>query len=106
MIVITHPMDLIVNGNDTAIFNITVLGESVREFTYQWQKNGSNLMEIPGKVEGVNTTKLVIKEAQNEDEGGYWCEITNRAGDTVMTNEAFLIVGKNQQFINVYFNML
>ena len=106
MIIIIHPMDLIVNGNDTAIFNITVLGESVREFTYQWQKNGSNLMEIPGKVEGVNTTKLVIKEAQNEDEGGYWCEITNRAGDTVMTNEAFLIVGKNQQFINVYFNML
>ena len=90
------------NGNDTAIFNITVLGESVREFTYQWQKNGSNLVEIPGKVEGVNTTKLVIKEARNEDEGGYWCEITNRAGDTVMTNEAFLIVGKNQQLI-MYF---
>ena len=94
MIVTTHPMDLIVNGNDTAIFNITVLGESVREFTYQWQKNGSNLMEIPGKFEGANTTRLAIKEARNEDEGVYWCVITNKAGDMVSTNEAFLIVGK------------
>jgi hypothetical protein len=98
MIIITHPMDLIVKGNDTAIFNITVMaahpGESVREFTYQWQKNGSNLVETPGKFEGVNTTKLVIKKARNEDEGGYWCEVTNKAGDTIMTDEAFLIVGK------------
>jgi hypothetical protein len=96
-------MDLIVNGSDTAIFNITVLvRESVNEFTYQWQKNGSNLVEIPGKVEGVNSTKLVIREARNEDEGGYWCVITNKVGDMVMTNEAFLIVGKNQQFIMYY----
>ena len=95
MIIITHPMDLIVNGNDTAMFNITVLGESAREFTYQWQKNGSNLVEIPGKIEGVNTMKLVIKGARNEDEGAYWCVITNKAGDMVTTNEAFLIVGKN-----------
>ena len=102
MIVITHPMDLIVNGNDTAIFNITVLGESVREFAYQWQKNGSRLVETPGKIEGVNTTMLVIKGAQNEDEGAYWCVITSNTGDTVTSNEAFLIVGKHQQLFITY----
>ena len=102
MIVITHPMDVIVNGNDTAVFNITVLGESVQEFTYQWQKNGSNLTETPGKIEGVNTTTLVIREAQNKDEGAYWCVITNKAGDTITTNEAVLIVGKNHLSVTVY----
>ena len=80
MIVITHPIDLIVNGNDTATFNITVLGESVRQFTYQWQKNGLNLVETPGEIEGVNTTKRVIKGAWNEDEGAYWCVITSNTG--------------------------
>ena len=95
MIVITHPMDMIVNANDTAIFNTTVLEESVWKFNYQWQKNGSNLVETPGKFEGVNTTRLVIKEARNEDEGAYWCVISSNDGDMVTTNEAFLIVGKN-----------
>lgn len=99
MIVITHPMDLIVNGNDTAMFNITVLGESARQFTYQWQKNGSILVEIPGKIEGVNTTKLVIKGARNEDEGAYWCVITSNTGDMITSNEAFLIVGKISSYL-------
>lgn len=93
MIEIIQPMDLIVNGSDTAVFNFTILGESAGEFTYQWQKNGSNLVEIPGKFEGVNTMELVIIQVQNEDEGAYWCVITSKAGAMVTTNEVFLIVG-------------
>ena len=66
------------------------------EFAYQWQRNGSDLMEPPGKFEGVDTAELTILYAQNdEDEGSYWCVITNGAGDIVTSNEAFLRVGKN-----------
>ncbi len=94
--IINGPVDITVNRNEagSVSFNVTieeVLGE---EFTYQWLRNGLDLMEMPGKFEGVNTSVLRIIDARNEDEDSYQCVIVNGAGDSVTSNEALLSVGK------------
>ena len=90
------PMNITVNRNeaDLVFFNVTISKASDEEFTYQWQRNGSDLVEMPGKFEGVSTSVLTIIDAQNEDEDSYQCVIYNGAGDNVRSNEAFLSVGK------------
>ena len=89
-------MNKTVNRNDSVVFNVTVMKGFDDGFTYQWQRNGSDLMETLGKFEGVNTAELTVLDAQNEDEGSYTCVVTNGIGDNVTSNEAFLTVGKSQ----------
>ena len=67
---------------------------SGEEFTYQWQRNGSDLVEKSGKFEGVNTSVLTIIDVRNEDEGSYQCVIFDGTGDSVISNETLLSVGK------------
>ena len=67
--------------------------------TYQWKKNGVSLTERAGKLEGVNTPMLRVLDTQIGDEGFYSCVVTNGAGDSEISNEAFLFtVGKNHLF--------
>ena len=80
---------LLMNVNDT--WNGPGVEESV---TYQWLRNGSALIEMPGKFEGVNTLVLTIIDARSEDEDSYQCVIGNGTGDNVTSNKAFLSVGK------------
>ena len=83
--------------NNSVVFNVTVMGGGLDdEFAYQWQRNGSDILEISGKFEGVNTAELTVLDAQKEDEGSYWCVVTSGAGNIVTSNEAFLTVGKSQ----------
>ena len=82
--------------NNSVVFNVTVMGGLDDEFVYQWQRNGSDILEISGKFEGVNTAELTVLDAQKEDEGSYWCVVTNGAGNIVTSNEVFLTVGKSQ----------
>ena len=82
------------NEADFVTFNVTIDKASGEEFTYQWQRNGSDLVEGSRKFEGVNTSVLTIIDAQNKDEGSYRCVIFNGAGDIVISNEVFLSVGK------------
>ena len=98
--IITGPENITVNRDEAdfitfnVTFNFPIAKVSDEEFTYQWQRNGSNLVERPGKFEGVDTSVLTIRDAQNEDEDSYRCVIFNGAGDSVISNEAFLSVGK------------
>ena len=67
--------------------------------TYQWKKNGVSLTERVGKLEGVNTPMLRVLDTQIGDEGFYSCVVTNGAGDSEISNEAFLFtVGKNHLY--------
>ena len=94
--IIAEPQNITVNRDeaDFVIFNVTINKTLGEKFTYQWQINGSDLVEGSGKFEGVNTSVLTIRDARNEDEGSYQCVISNGAGDSVTSNEAFLSVGK------------
>ena len=90
------PVNITVKRNeaDFVSFNVTIHEAMEEEFTYQWLRNGLDLMEKPGKFEGVTASELMIVDPWNEDEGSYWCVIVNGAGDNVTSNEAFLSVGK------------
>ena len=46
--------------NNSVVFNVTVMGGLDDEFVYQWQRNGSDILEISGKFEGVNTAELTV----------------------------------------------
>ena len=92
--IIAEPVNITVNRGDFGSFNATISQDLEEEFTYQWQKNGSNLVEMPGKFKGVNSSELMIIDARNEDEGSYQCMIYNGAGDSVRSSRAFLSVGK------------
>ena len=89
-------MNITVNRSEAGLvsFSVTIDEALGEEFTYQWLKNGSDLIEMPGKIEGVNSSELMIIDAQNEDEGSYQCVIVNGAGDNVTSDKAFLSVGK------------
>ena len=80
-------MNVTVNVSDTATLSVDATGEGL---TYQWKKDGVSLTEIPGRLEGVNTPTLRVVDAQMGDEGFYSCVITNGAGDSVTSDEAFL----------------
>ena len=96
-VISTQPIDMEVNVNDSAVFNVTIMEDSDGDFNYQWQRNGSDLnTETSGKFGGVKSTQLIVNNVQNEDEGSYRCVITNRAGDGVLSDEAILTVGKIQ----------
>ena len=68
--------------------------------TYQWRRNDISLSEVAGKLEGVNSPTLMVFNAQVEDEGFYSCVVTNGAGDSETSSEAFLFtVGKYKQLL-------
>lgn len=77
--------------NDTALFTVVATGD---ELIYQWQRDGSNLMDTSGMLEGVTTATLMVLNVQGEDEGSYRCVVTNGAGDSVTSDDAILTVGK------------
>ena len=83
-------MNMTVNRTDMAEFTVEATGD---DLTYQWQVNGTNLTETPDMLMGVDTESLIVLDAMNDDEGSYTCEVTNGAGDSVTSNEAFLTVG-------------
>jgi hypothetical protein len=81
-----------INGTEEATFSVEAMGGGL---TFQWRRNGDDLREEAGKLEGVNTPILIVLDAQLGDEGFYSCVVTNGAGDSETSNEAFLFtVGK------------
>ena len=85
-------MNMTVNGTEEATFSVEATGGGL---TYQWRRNGDSLSEVAGKLEGVNSPMLMVLDAQVGDEGFYSCVVTNGAGDSETSNEAFLFtVGK------------
>ena len=47
--------------------------------SYQWQRNGVNLLNCP-RISGVNTDELIIDPAQSSDAGNYRVILTNQCG--------------------------
>ena len=57
---------------------------------YLWGKNGKN--KLPDKVTGHNSTTLTIPILKKNDEGEYYCIVTNEWGNSVRSGYATLTV--------------
>jgi len=79
------PKEIAFNLGDNIEIDFEV--EEENTLSYEWYKNGNSL--------GINTKKLIIESADNDDVGYYWCEIYNDCG-SVQTDTVYL-----QRLINV-----
>lgn len=86
--VTTHPSNQIVDKGQTASFSVSADGSD--PLSYQWLKNGSNLVN-GGNISGATTATLQISNCWNGDEGGYRCSVSNDYG-SVLSNPATLTV--------------
>ncbi len=59
---------------------------------YQWQKNGVNLTNIVGHVNGANAATLFLYNVQDADAATYTVVVTNSAGGAVTSQPATLTV--------------
>ena len=85
------PTNLMNGEGGTVQFTATASGVNMRNFVYQWRKNGSR--SLPNKVSGVNEVVLTIPNLVESDEGVYYCTVTNEWGRSVRSNDVTLTVG-------------
>jgi Ig-like domain-containing protein len=75
--------------------NVTFTTQAIHSSGYQWQKNGTNLVE--GRFIGVTNSALTISDAQPEDAGNY-IVVANHPDDPASSTNAVLSVFKQLQF--------
>ena len=78
----TQPASQTVNAGQTATFNVAASGTA--PFTYQWQKNGSD-------VAGANGPSLPLVNAQDGDAGTYTVVVSNAAGSVTSEGAALAV---------------
>ena len=79
----TQPRDKTVSVGQTARFRVKATGS--RPFTYQWKKNGTNIV---GATSGVYTTP----PATSEDNGAVFAVVVSNLAGGVISNDATLTV--------------
>jgi hypothetical protein len=82
------PSRAVVYPGRTLTLPITVVG--VQPFTYQWQKDNTNLLNA-GRVSGAQTATLSISNAQAADQGGLQLLVTNASGHAASSVAPVLI---------------
>jgi len=89
--IIGQPLGQALAPGQTAAFTLEAVGSGT--LVYQWFKSPSTpLADAPGKIVGSATHTLQILDAQNADEGLYFCEVTGADG-TLRSQAARLRVG-------------
>ena len=69
---------------------MTAEGPGSYHLKYYWVKMNSN--SLPSSARGRNTSNLTISLVTREDNGVYYCNVTNEWGTTVMSNHGTLRV--------------
>jgi pectate lyase len=78
----TQPSAQSVNAGSTATFSVAASGTS--PFTYQWQKNGSD-------IAGATSSSLSVADAQDGDAGTYTVIVSNPAGSATSDGAALTV---------------
>jgi len=82
----SQPSNQSVNAGATVVFSTATGGTA--PFTYQWQKNNTNLVN-GGNISGTTTSNLTLSSVTLGDAGGYRCYVSN-ALDRAVTRVAQL----------------
>ncbi len=90
--ILTNPASQAVTVGDEAVFTVTATG--IPEPTYQWLKNGTNLIGETGST-------LIIPSAQSDDAGDYSVEVSTPAG-SVTSATATLTVNTSDNTAPVF----
>ena len=86
--IISQPASRTNGVGTTATFTVTATG--IQPFSYQWLKNGTNLVN-GGNVSGANTNTLTLANVQTNDTGNFAVVVTNSWG-SVTSSVAVLTV--------------
>lgn len=76
-------------ANSTATFSVTV--SSLSTLSYQWQENGTNLVNS-GKYSGVTNSTLTITAVSSNEAAVYSVAVTNLAGSVVSSNAILTVI--------------
>ena len=89
-VIITQPMDqLFIPLGTDAVFSIVASGSSL---SYQWCKDGTDIMDTNQVYAGTNTDTLTVLDVQDSsDEGQFTVKVSNAAA-TVISESAVLTV--------------
>jgi hypothetical protein len=85
----SQPTDLAACLGSTGNFDLTASGAGL---TYQWQKNGVNLVD-GGTISGALTSSLVFSLISATDAAAYVCQISGSCGTPIASNTVNLTVG-------------
>ncbi len=86
-----QPDSITVQGGSTAGFAVMVAGTG--PFSYQWQKNGSDLSD-GGHCWGATSAALQITNADSGDAANYRCVITNAYGSVTSGTASLTVTGQ------------
>jgi hypothetical protein len=87
--IIVPPTNQTVGLGSIVTFAVTAVGTS--PLSYQWQMNGTTLVN-GGRIGGATNTTLTITNAQTSDDGGYTVIVTNSVGSVTSSPPAVLTV--------------
>ena len=91
-VIVSQPTSVAVLAGGTAPFTVDASGEG--PLTYQWfGPGGLPLVDVPGEIEGANSSTLRILNAQSNDAGTYRVRVAN-AGGAVDSAVVSLALGK------------
>ena len=79
------------------MFTAKASGINKRNFKYQWKRRGKN--NIPTKASGVKRAVLRIPKLKDEDEGQYYCTVTNEWNNKEVSKDVTLTVKGNKPML-------
>ncbi|MGA2279766.1 MAG: immunoglobulin domain-containing protein [Verrucomicrobiota bacterium] len=94
--IVRQPASQTASTNITVTFTVIALGAPA--LSYEWQKNGSNLID-GGNVSGSTSTTLTLTDVQDADAAGYAVVITNAIGSVTSSNAVLTVTNIPLGFI-------
>ena len=73
---------------------LSLSASGMEPLSYQWIKDGIQLQGSPC-YQGCNSPNLYIKGNQGSLKGTYWCQVKDKYGSTLCSNEINVTVGKS-----------
>ena len=95
--IVTQPEHVTIADGADATFTVFVSGDSP---TFQWQKDGTNILNTNDTYSGTDTASLTVLSATDRtDEGQYRVVVSNAASSGVTSDAATLTICKLSTYV-------